>query len=117
VRKLYHHQKTCYTQCWWKNGEAETNLTDFSGNRNSYATYCLRSTPGNHFRHGSVAAEINHPSVLCYLNVTPVVTNTYCKSPLVLCKDLMKRQSQHVKLTNERFFERAQPMRTERKKG
>ena len=99
-----------------KNGETETNLTDFVENRTSYATYCLCSTPGNRFCHGPVAAETNHSSVLCYLNGGHVTTNTYYESPLVLCKDLMKRQSQHVKLTNERLFERAQTMRVERTK-
>jgi hypothetical protein len=47
-----------------KNGEAETNLTDFAGNRNSCVTECLCSPPGHYFRHGSVAAEIITP--LCY---------------------------------------------------
>ena len=42
-------------------------------------------------------------------------THTYCKTPLVLYKDLMKRQSQHVKLANGRLFERVQTMRVERK--
>ena len=32
-----------------KNGEFETNLNKFAANRNSYATYCLRSTRGIFF--------------------------------------------------------------------
>ena len=55
---------------------------------------------------------------VCYATLMGghVATNTYCETPLVLYNDLMKRQSQHVKLTNERLFERAQTMRVERKK-
>ena len=86
-------------------GVALAALDKFAADRGHYAYYCLEMIPGNRGRKGSVAVEINHSSVLCSLNGDHVKTNTYCEDPIVLCRDLMKRQDVHVRFKNLQLHE------------
>ena len=85
-------------------GQAVADLAQFSSLRGVFANYCLSELPGNRGRLGSVASESNHSSVLNHLNDGNSKINSYMESPLVVIRDLMKRQQKHILLTNKLLF-------------
>jgi hypothetical protein len=96
-----------------KNGEWFSSLDKFANNRETYAQYCLDLIPGNRELHGSTASESNHSSVLTYLNDGNKSRNTYCESPVVLIRDLLKRQKIHTQSINNQLFGDAKKMKVE----
>ena len=82
--------------------------------KNHYSNHCLDKLPGNNERRGSVVSEQNHSSVLFNLNGEKSKTNKYSESPMIACRDLMKRQQKMVVRTNARLFNMHQMMKIER---
>ena len=97
-------------------GQAEADLALFSSLRAVFANYCIAELPGNRGRLGNVACEINHSSVLSFLNDGHSKTNGYMESPIVVIRDLMKRQQKHILLTNKLLFSMKQKMMVEKMK-
>jgi hypothetical protein len=71
-------------------------LEDFASNRQTYASYCLAELPGSLGRHGNAISESNHSSVISYMNNGQKGGNGYCENLIVLIRDLLKRQKNHV---------------------
>ena len=87
-----------------QNGEVETELTTFVARRNWYAFYCLEQIPCNRHKKGNTASEVNHLSVLSYLNDGFRSSNLYPEHPTLLIQDILKRQHSHIIMTNKRLF-------------
>ena len=90
-----------------------SNLHEFAERKHTFATYKLRLISGNHGRHGSVALEVNHSSVPCYLNGGHTATNQFCVDACETAKELSERQRKHVLLANEQLFNDDISMRME----
>lgn len=88
-----------------QNGEWRQNLDEFASQRESYARYCLNNIPGNRGIQGSSASESNHSSVLSHLNKGNRFGNQYCATPIVLIRDLLRRQKVHNQEFNSRLLE------------
>ena len=99
-----------------RNGEWEETLLMFAGRNNTYSNYKLALLPGNRGKHGSVACEANHSSVLSYLNNGIRSSNNYTEQPILLIRDLLRRQQHHVVLTNKRLGGMMQNMAVEQAK-
>ena len=99
-----------------RDGQLEGDFALFVSRKQFYATYCLRLLPGNRNRKGSTIAEVNHLSVLSYLNGDRTGINGYREHPMLLIRDLLKRQEKHVILTNMELFKMEQHMKIERAK-
>ncbi len=97
-----------------RNGQLEQTLEDFASRRETYAQYCLDKIPGNRGLHGNAASESNHSSALCFLNDGNKKGNTFCKHPIVLIRELLKRQKKHVNKVNARLFGESQKLVAER---
>jgi len=95
------------------NGQMESDLEAFAGLKDTYASYCLAKIPGNRGLHGNAASESNHSSVLVTLNDGNKFGNTFCEHPIVLIRELLKRQRKHVSITNERLFGMDQHLKVE----
>ncbi|KAL7552459.1 hypothetical protein ACHAWF_016605 [Thalassiosira exigua] len=100
----------------FRSGEAEANLKEFADRRETYAFFELARIPGNRGLRGSSMAEQNHSSVLVHLNDGDKTANFYCGEPDELIRDLMKRQSRHVRLTNQRLHDNGMKLRIESSK-
>ena len=100
----------------YRDDEAEQNLEECVLNKNHYSKHFLQKVLGNLGRQGSVISEINHSSVLFNLNMEKSKTNKYCESPMVACRDLMKRQQKMIARTNTWLFDMHQMMKIERAK-
>ena len=93
-------------------GHAETELEVFASQRKHYATFELRKVLGNRLRHGSSLSEINHASVLIFLNDGIRGVNHYCESPMLMIRDLHVRQLNYVCKVNEELMASDTRMRT-----
>ena len=51
-----------------RDGDLESKLEEFIEIKNNYALCLIHSIPGHRYRFGSVFSDINHSSVLSYLN-------------------------------------------------
>ena len=87
-----------------RQGDADSLLEDFASKRHEYSQYCLDMMPGSGGRHGSSHAEINHSSILCYMNDGHKATNEYCEEVITLVKDLLGRQNKHCIMMNQLFY-------------
>ena len=92
----------------------ETKFKDFVAMKHNYSSYLIRSLPGNRGRLGSVFSEINHSSVLTYLNEGDKYSNKYCEYPVTLIRDLLKRQQKHCRMKNVKLLGWNQDMEIER---
>ena len=63
--------------------------------RNEYWQYYLDMISWSHGLPGLSNNEINHSSVLCYMNDDHTKTNRYCEGTIILVKDLLRRGRQH----------------------
>ena len=97
-----------------RNGQLESDLLEFAGLKNTYSQYCLDKIPGNRGRHGNQVSESNHSSALCYLNDGNRKGNNFCEHPIVLIRQLLKRQKKHVNACNGRLFGESSKMNIER---
>ena len=97
-----------------RNGQWESDLIEFAGLKNTYSQYCLDKIPGNRGRHGNQVSESNHVSALCYLNDGNKKGNTFCEHPIVLIRQLLKRQKKHVNACNGRLFGNSSKLTIER---
>jgi len=97
-----------------RDGELEQKFEDFAALRDTYAQYCLDQIPGNRGLHGSSSSESNHSSVLASLNGGHKKGNSFCEHPIVLIRELLKRQKMHVNKTNARLFGESQKLTVER---
>ena len=59
---------------------------------------------GSRGRHGSAPSEINHASVLMFLNDGDRHSNSYIEDPHTLVKDLFNRQKRHINKWNKKLF-------------
>ena len=89
-------------------------LVDFASRRQTYANYCLAELPGNLGRHGNAISESNHSSVISYMNNGQKGGNGYCENLIVLIRDLLKRQKNHVAKTNNKLHGQLQKMKVEK---
>ena len=89
-------------------------LEDFASSRQTYASYCLAELPGSLGRHGNAISESNHSSVISYMNNGQKGGNGYCENLIVLIRDLLKRQKNHVNKTNSKLHGQLQKMKVER---
>ena len=94
--------------------ELKKTLEDFASNRRTYASYCLAELPGNLGRHGNAISESNHSSVISYMNNGQKGGNGYCENLIVLIRDLLKRQKNHVAKTNSKLHGQFQKMKVEK---
>jgi hypothetical protein len=76
----------------YRDDEAEQNLGEFVLAKKHYSNHCIHKLEGNLGRKGSVVSKHNHSSLLFSLNMKESKTNMYCESPMVECRNLMKRQ-------------------------
>ena len=97
-----------------RNGQYESDLEEFAQLRETYSKYCLEQIPGNRGRLGDQIGESNHSSTLCYLNEGSKKGNNFCEHPIVLIRQLLKRQRKHVNQTNARLFGEVSRLNTER---
>lgn len=61
-----------------------------------FAQYCLNKMKGLRRIHSYDPSEMNHSSVLVFLNDGDKHANNYIKEPHTLVKDLFKRQKRHL---------------------
>ncbi|KAL7524268.1 hypothetical protein ACHAXR_000497, partial [Thalassiosira sp. AJA248-18] len=97
-----------------RNGQLEADLQDFADLKNTYSQYCLDKIPGNRGRHGNQISESNHSSVLVFVNDGNSKGNTFCEHPIILIRQLLKRQKKHVNTCNGRLFGETSKLITER---
>ena len=98
----------------FRSGKSESDLTVFAGLRETYLTYCIQKLPGNSERLGNQAAEVNHASMLYFLNGGHTKTNTYQETPIKVVRDLLSRQFNSVIITNKRLYQMHQDVAVER---
>ena len=96
--------------------QLHTDFLLFVGRKQYYASYILESLPGNRMQKGSSSAESNHSSALVYLNNRNRGPNTYQEHPMLLVRDLLRRQGTHVANHNQILFKLSQQMLIEQKK-
>ncbi|KAL7545888.1 hypothetical protein ACHAWF_014596 [Thalassiosira exigua] len=111
--ETYESAKNLLAVSDFRSGEAEANLIEFADRKETYAYFELAKIPGNRGLRGSSMAEQNHSSVLVHLNDGDKTANFYCGEPDELIRDLMKRQSRHVRLTNIRLHDNGMKLRIE----
>ena len=99
-----------------RDDDVEQNFEKFVLKKQQYSNHCLQRVLGNLGQRGSVISKINHSSVLFTLNMEKSKTNKYCESPMVACRDLMKRQQKMIVMTNTRLFDMHLKMKIERAK-
>jgi hypothetical protein len=88
-----------------KNNDAKINdLRDVYEQRLNYAFYSIKRIPSTRGRIGSSCSESNHSSILINLNHGVRSINNYTEHPTTLFRDLLKRQSCHIKKWNESLF-------------
>ena len=97
-----------------RNGQLESDLLKFTEKGKTYAQYCLDAIPGNGGLHGNTASEQNHSSTLCFLNNGNKKENNFCEHPIVLIRELLKRQKTQVNNTNVRLFGESSKLAMER---
>ena len=73
------------------NNKSLEELDHFFRERNMFAQYCLDQMKGSRARHGSAPSEMNHSSVLVFLNDRDKHANAYIEEPYTLLKYLFKR--------------------------
>ena len=95
-----------------RNGQMEQDLATFASRRKTYSTYCIAQLPGNLGRHGSSISESNHASTLVYLNDGNKKGNNFCEHPIVLIRELLMRQKNHVSKANMILWQDCQKMRS-----
>ena len=84
-------------------GELVQNFHEFAAQKEHYAEYYIAKIPGNRGCRGSTIAEVNHSSVLSYLNNGEKGINRYREHPVLLVRDLMGRQQTHSARINNRL--------------
>ena len=88
-----------------KNNDAKINdLRDIYDQRLNYAFFSIKRIPSTRGRIGSSCSESNHSSILINLNHGVRSMNNYTEHPTTLFRDLLKRQSCHIKKWNEALF-------------
>ena len=91
----------------------ESKFEDFLSLKENYASYHIATIPGNRGRHGNVMSEINHSSVLSFLNNGNKYGNEFCENPMLLIRELMRRQRKHTQRKNLQLFGWKQDMKVE----
>ena len=80
-------------------------LKDFYNERLCFARYSIQRIPSSsRGRRGSTCAESNHSSVVIHLNDGKRSVSTYTEHPTTLFRDLLRRQSEHIKKWNAQLF-------------
>ena len=79
-------------------------LTDLYKERLCFARYSIQRIPSSRGRRGSTCAESNHSSIVIHLNDGKRSVSTYTEHPTTLFRDLLKRQSEHIKKWNAQLF-------------
>ena len=87
-----------------RDGSLETTLQKFADNRKNFANFCVKAIPGNRGLLGSGSSEQNHSSALNFLNDGDKMKNSYCADVVTLIKDLLRRQKEKTKKTNDSLF-------------
>lgn len=97
-----------------RNGQTEQDLAEFASRRKTYASYCIGQIAGNLGRHGSSISESNHASALSHLNDGIKGVNGFCEHPIILIRELLKRQKIQVAKSNDLLWQDCQKMRVVR---
>ncbi len=79
-----------------RDGDLESKLGEFIEMKKNYALYLIHLIPGHQNRFDSMFSEINHSSVLSYLNDGYKYANTYHEYPFMLIRDLLHCQRKSV---------------------
>ena len=87
-----------------RHAKHETALREFESDKNSYASYILRTKKGTRGRHGSNISKINHSSILVHLNEGLKHGNHYSEKTHTLVKDLFVRQEKHIIRWNQQMY-------------
>ncbi|KAL7450896.1 hypothetical protein ACHAWC_002749 [Mediolabrus comicus] len=95
-----------------RDGQLEEVLANFASKRMTYASYCVAQIPGNLGRHGSSISESNHASALVFLNDGKKQGNEFCEHPIILIRELLKRQRLQVTKANKLLWQDGVKMRT-----
>ena len=82
--------------------------------KSTYASYCHAQVPGNRGHHGNAISESNHSAVLSHLNDGEKNGNNFCEHPIVLIRELLKRQQKNMTQTNQLLFGHTTKMNTEK---
>ena len=96
------------------NGQLEEDLEELASLKNTYASYCHAQVPGNRGHHGNAISESNHSAVLSHLNDGDKNGNNFCEHPIVLIRELLKRQQKNMTQTNQLLFGHTTKMNTEK---
>lgn len=94
-----------------RDGQLEEVLANFASKRMTYASYCVAQIPGNLGRHGSSISESNHASTLVFLNDGKKQGNEFCEHPIILIRELLKRQRLQVTKANKQLWQDGVKMR------
>ena len=83
-----------------RSANAENELRRFRNEKEHYASFIIAKKRSTRGKHGSAISEINHSSMLCWLNDGDRQGNKYTEDPHTLVKDLFKQQEvryhQHI---------------------
>ena len=87
-----------------RDGELESKFEVFVSRKENYASHHIATIPGNRGRHGNVMSEINHSSVLVFLNDGNKHGNDFFEHPMVLIRELLRRQKKQSQKKNLQLF-------------
>lgn len=100
------------TRC--SNGHVSINvLKDLYEERASFAQYSLRNIPSSRGRRGSTCSESNHSSIIIHLNGGQRSVSEYTEHPATMFRDLLIRQSDHIKKWNSELFNQGNLLKVE----
>ena len=78
----------------------EQDLATFVSRRKTCSKSFIAQLPGNMGRHGSSISESKHSSALVHLNDGNKKGNNFCEHPIVMTREILMRQKNHVNKTN-----------------
>ena len=82
-------------------------LCQFRNDKECYAHHIMSSKRGTKGRHGSSLDESNHSSALVFLNDGERLANHYSQKPVMLVKDLFRRQAQRMNKFNQELHNKS----------
>ena len=104
--------KILRTRC--SNGHVSINvLKELYEERNSFSQFSIRNIPCSRGRRGSTCSESNHSSIIIHLNGGQRSVSEYTEHPATMFRDLLIRQSYHIKKWNSELFNQENRMKVE----
>jgi hypothetical protein len=88
-------------------------LKELYEERESFAQYSIMNIPCIRGRRGSTCSESNHSSIVIHLNGGQRSVSEYTEHPATMFRDLLIRQSCHIKKWNVELFNQQNKMKVE----